>query len=299
MSASKKNLSIGFGISGILIAFFFPYGKYTTIVKKVAPTPIAAVRSVPVADTRPSPAPEPLQGAVEIQRKREEVNNAIINRLKEIRTVADNASIKIKIRIKPEAKSCQIGDFDFIKSLVHDGKNKVFLLSVEKLRGRLVKPSSIRLSLFDILKSENHEFAMPKLENAQEYGVYLCIDPGQSNTCNQKAALNSKDWNKVINHSKLPENIVYFQLLTTKSSSAYLIPTNKWGSSAIREMTVKLKPWLSKPEDSLELTASLMEKLGSLPANVENGDLEIPLPFRDPRCDSKASIQPSSKRGGG
>jgi len=300
MSSSKQNLSIGLGVLGIAVAFFFPYDKLSKPKPVVEVIPVTAMTSAPApAAAKPQAPHESMPNAALIQKRREESNSAVYNGLKEIKTITDGSSLKISIRTKTEPKSCQAGDFDLIKSLVNNVNDKIFLLSLEKLRGRSEKPTTTRLNLFEIMKGDLHTFTLPKPETAQEYGVYLCIDTEKTNSCNQKAALNVKDWNKVINRPKLPSNILYFQLLTTKNSRTYLIPVEKWSSSAIASMKDNLKGWLSRPEETLELTAALMTNLGSLPGQVNEGNLEIPLPYRDPRCDTKASVKPRGNRGGG
>lgn len=301
MSSPNKNLGIGLAAVGLTIAFFFPYDKITKVQEPGAVPAKRAARQAKADAGQTALTPEPLQGAIAIQRKRDEYNSLIVNRLKEIKTSEQGDRLTITMRTRAEAKGCRSGDFDIIKSLVNDGSDKVFLLSVETLKGKGARPSNTRMNLFDILKGDTHEFTIPKLEAAQEYGVYLCLDPDRQNSCNQKPALATKDWNNALGRAKLPSKTLYFQLITAKASKAYLIPVDKWGSAAITDMKKTLKPWLSKPNETLEQTALLMSKLGSLPAEVNDGNLEIPLPYRDPRCDSKASIRPQTKAktGGG
>lgn len=298
MSSSKKNIGISLAVVGFAVAFFFPYDR---IQKKDEIKSTAKVsQTVSRANETKSPELAPLpQSNLAVQKKREEYNSLIVNRLREIRTTNVGSDIKISVRTKPEARTCQSGDFDLIKSIVKDGNEKVFLLSVEKLSGKLSKPAQTRLNILDIMKGNAYDFSLPNQASAQEYGVFLCLDPQMTGSCNNKEPLAAQDWNSAINKAKTPSNMLYFQLMTAKEDRAYLIPTDKWSRPALNDLKGKLKTWLNSPDETMEKTAALMSQLGSRPADILGGNLEIPLPYRDPRCDVKASASPHSKTGGG
>ncbi|RYZ56582.1 MAG: hypothetical protein EOP07_12265 [Proteobacteria bacterium] len=298
MSSSKKNIGISLAVVGFAVAFFFPYDKIQKKDEIKAPTKVSQQLNKTNESKSPAEAAIP-QSNLAVQKKREEYNALIVNRLREIRTTNVGSEIKISVRTKPEARTCQSGDFDLIKSVVKDGNEKVFLLSVEKLSGKMAKPAQTRLNIFDIMKGNAFDFALPNQTTAQEYGVFLCLDPQMTGSCNNKEPLATKDWNSAINSAKTPSNMLYFQLMTAKDDRAYLIPTDKWSRPALNELKGKLKTWLNSPDETMEKTASLMSKLGSRSADILGGNLEIPLPYRDPRCDVKASTSPNGRTGGG
>jgi hypothetical protein len=298
MSASKKNIGISLAVIGFAVAFFFPYDKIQKPDVVKAPSKITARISKDSGSKVQEQAPIP-QSNLAVQKKREEYNALIVNRLREIRTTNEGAEIKISVRTKPEARTCQSGDFDLIKSIAQDGNEKIFLLSVEKLSGTLSKPSQTRLNIFDIMKGNAFDFNLPNQASAQEYGVFLCLDPQKTGSCNNKEPLPAAEWNTAINRDKMPSKLLYFQLMTAKEDRAYLIPTDRWSRPALDDLKGKLKNWLHTPDETMEKTASLMSKLGSRPADILGGNLEIPLPYRDPRCDVKASTSPTGRTGGG
>lgn len=215
-------------------------------------------------------------------------NTKVLTGLKEIPVTKRGKDLKLMIRTKAEAQWCRTGDFDLLKSLVDDSNKKIFLLSVEALYpGNEKVVSSQSLSLLEILKGKPIDFVIPLETKARDYGIYLCLDSKHSKECSSKSVLAGNQWDAVVADGKSSDKVLYFQSFSTRADKAYLIPSSDWGDAAISTLVNDLKPTMEDSSRSLNILATMMKRLGSLGAIPAAPVLEIPLPYRDPRCGEK------------
>lgn len=214
---------------------------------------------------------------------RRNYNIMVLNGITKVPSVVRNNKIRVNVLAKPEAQWCKTGDFDLIKAIASNTKDKLITVSVESIKKGGVKVSQT-LSLSDMIALQTVTFEVPADDGA--YGLFLCTDQSKKGACGRKAAINPRIWSaRPAQIKKLAQDkVFYFQLLQVKDGSLNIIPSDSWGKEHLKDLKARLGDWMGSDVEALEKMDALVSRLQPMPARLSESTIEIPLPFNDLRC---------------
>jgi hypothetical protein len=276
----------GFAILGLIVG-----GLYFVSSRKKTSTPERSNGRTEAVGTKAMPKQEIIaRSDVESAKTasstvaRHKYNAMVKSGVREIPTNLVGPDLKFSFRMVTVPIWCNIGDFDFMKGIVDNITKPHFLMTIEPLKGDKSKIIKRRLSLYDIKSAKIQEGLLLAQQEARDYGVYLCFDPGNTNECSDKELMDSREWGKAISDpSKVNSKILYFQLITVREKRAFLIPGHKWDEATMDKLSKDLKP-IIESESSLDKMKKNLNALQSVPGRITKRILEFPLPFKDPAC---------------
>ncbi|MBC7659531.1 MAG: hypothetical protein H7249_07455 [Chitinophagaceae bacterium] len=211
----------------------------------------------------------------------ESYNAMMANGLQEIPSTKIGHNLKFIMRLNVRAQGCSVGDFDLYKGLAENLSKKDFLVSLEPLGDKNAEAFKTRLSLDEVSAGPNQSVTLP--DGDQDYGLFICYDSQKSDHCIDKAVLSAKDWSTTLNDKKKRDKALYFALITVKGERAFLMPGSSWEESKVNSLKSVMTAVLNSPS-SFDVFRGYAQILGSGPANVTMGVLNIPLPHRDKNC---------------
>jgi hypothetical protein len=228
-----------------------------------------------------APAESPSEKSRDAARKN--YNLMVLNGITKVPAPIRNKKIRLSVIPRPEAQWCKSGDFDLIKAIASNSKDKLITLSVESVKkGGLRKSQSFSLAEMTGKKAAN--FELPLTDGA--YGLFLCTDQSKKGACGRKAAINPRIWSAGPAQIKklAQDKVFYFQLLHVKDGSLNIIPSDSWGKANLAQLKERLGDWMGPDVDALDKMNALVSKLQPMPARLADSKIEIPLPYNDLRC---------------
>ncbi|RYZ56646.1 MAG: hypothetical protein EOP07_12075 [Proteobacteria bacterium] len=228
-----------------------------------------------------APAENPSEKSRDAARKN--YNLMVLNGITKVPAPIRNKKIRLSILPRPEAQWCKSGDFDLIKAIATNTKDKLITLSVESLKKGGVRKSQ-SFSLAEMTGKKAANFELPLTDGA--YGLFLCTDQSKKGACGRKAAINPRIWSAGPAQIKklAQDKVFYFQLLHVKDGSLNIIPSDSWGKANLAQLKERLGDWMGEDVDALEKMDALISKLQPMPARLADSKIEIPLPYNDLRC---------------
>lgn len=281
MSHNKAILTIAALAAAILI---FISAKKSSMASHMA-TGQAKLRPLDarIISARPGEPTVSIGSVAEAGERRRQYNKMMQTGLREIPSKLRGDRLEFKFHSITFPLWCTLGDFDFLKASTDKLFQKDFLISIEPL-GKFGPPvSRQRMSLSDFSSAQRFTASFTNIDDALDYGVYICFDRKNTNECGSKKVLAAKDWNKSISNPVVTDRIIYFQMITVKSRRSFLIPSDKWDDVSISLLKKNLHTLIENVE-SLDTLQKLLAPLGSVPGRIKSDTLELPLPYKDPNC---------------
>ncbi|MBC7661040.1 MAG: hypothetical protein H7249_15185 [Chitinophagaceae bacterium] len=277
------------GQSGLIIIltviisgyFYFrphePEMPATPIANRAAVAQIHAPKEIQIA------APSEVESLKTRETARRTYNLMILNGVTHAPSKSEGNKLILTIMPKPEAQWCKTGDFDLLKALASNTKDKMITLSVEALKKNGVRRAET-LSLGEIANARGFRFEIPNTDGA--YGIYLCTDQGKKGSCGRKAPINPHIWSAGPGQIKklAQDKVFYFQMLEVKNGSVNIIPSESWGKDNLKKLKSQLGDWMGSDADALDKMDNLVSKLKPMPSRIAGDRIEIPLPYNDMRC---------------
>lgn len=243
----------------------------------IKPLPVQGPKQVALsAPAKTSPDANLLQA-------RRNQNIAVLNGIVRVPTVPRANMLRVTIEPKPEAQWCKAGDFDLIKAVSSNTKEKVLTLSLESITKEGLRRHQ-SFTLGEITSDRAVTFEIPETDGA--YGLYLCTDQGKKNSCASKQPIPTEIWSAPPDRVKkmAVDKIFYFQLLHVRDKTLNIIPSQAWGKNNLKQLKTKIGPWMGESEKALDKMDSLVARIQPMPARITNAKIEIPLPYNDLRC---------------
>lgn len=188
--------------------------------------------------------------------------------------------------VSPTKYWCQAGDLDTMRYASKKGDENDFVIALERL-GQKGGSAFVRTSLNQLSQGLTFSFKIPRPSEAALYGLSICQDSEQSNSCEGK---------KVLAHGALSDRLAqnpnpvqrqdqafYFQSLVIDKKSIEIYRMDDQGSRFQKTLDGRLS---EKGIDAAQIRRSweMNTLLKSLPLAIQERSLVIKLAYNDPTC---------------
>lgn len=204
--------------------------------------------------------------------------------LKRIDVDVLNSKIRFRLRTKIDGSSCQTGDFDQIKSLVHSPKEKILQLSVEPMPGSEGGVQKFPVNLLEIINGIPFDVQLPISKEPVYYGTYLCTLDKQGHACGKMPSMAGKDWKAASKGVKIPGKNIHFQMLALRGEELFLLPSSNWDKKTLARLQETIEGSKGQLNPAFASMRDRLSHLTSLQGIVSGNALELNLPYRNPDC---------------
>ncbi len=203
--------------------------------------------------------------------------------LKSMPLKKDGSTLRIPVRIIPQKTWCKSGELDTIRKASRDINKNTLLLSIEPLAGN--SGSSLRTSLTNLQSGLDHVFRIDKSPDEKIFGLYICSDEYREGHCKGKALQSHLQINESLaagGQDRIHKDyIFYFQPLIVLDDSLQVFQSNRLHKRRVNKI---LGENFAVSDQDMKLVWKTLIISRSLPAEINDQQLILKLPYNDPKC---------------
>ncbi len=234
------------------------------------------------------------EAQVDVKKYQEELNQQRVQfaqmrilGIKSLNLKGKGDTVSIPLVFAPKKMWCQGGDLDTMRYAAKSLKNKDFLITLETI-GRPGKNPYVRTSLNQLYAGLSYTFTVPRPKGSTAYGVYICQDSKQENTCQKKLVETHAEISDSLaqqgDGAKNQDRVFFFQNLIVDNKKVETYRTNDFGSEFQKSINSHLVGKRGVNPADFQTAWNLNKTIKSAPTDVRAGKIILSLPYNDPRC---------------
>ncbi len=222
----------------------------------------------------------------ELNRSRAQFARARALGLKSLEFKDSGDTVSIPLIFSPKKIWCQGGDLDTMRYAAKAETSKEFVISLEAI-GRPGKHPFVRVSLKELYAGLKYTFSVPRPKESIAYGLFICSDNKQDNSCQRKNAKTHAELSAQLaqdpNRAKSIDQIFYFQNLILDAKKLESYRSNEFGADFQKSIGSHLNKKGINAAD-FQTAWKLNSTIKSSPSDIRAGKIVLSLPYNDPRC---------------
>lgn len=259
-------------------------GSKKASLKSSAPEAVAPDETPQVAIIKQPKAYDSNADKVDVARARARFAARNVLGLKSLELKEKDGLLEIPFVFTPRKVWCQGGDLDTMKYAATNVAANEILISLEPSDGG--KGDFVRTSVADLYKGVEHTFQV-KAGGSQSFGLYICSDSKNAKSCKNKAVKSHADISKEAANAKDSEKndyVFFFQHVVFDKNSLEVYRANDISESFKKSVAEYLTTQKDIDPSEFEKAWKVSKVMRSASADVQEGRLQLSLPYNDPRC---------------